>query len=395
MSSDIFDTGRADADADLGDEFGDAEFGDPDYDGTSPDYDPDDPFSAADPLADDDGDSDVEGEFVTGELVTVDDTSSEVAEMSPEEAREITSTIRVAVDATYQLLRRAHDGRAWAALGYSSWAEYVQAEFNMSRSRSYQLLNQAQVVEQITAAAPDGTELPALTEAATRDLKRYLTELTGEISTQTEGLDPEDAADVVRGLVDDFRGRRDNPGGYDDMDDLERQERQTDLDERAGFSSSGGGGGGGAGGYGGDGGYGDGNQNSHFDGHVPDLGDDIDLPLSDTEAPVFYEDDNDTDTSAQRRTWLAAYDLFHAITALANMPTDPVTIAGLITEDKRETVTDMLPNAMKYLTEFTDEWNKQPGVDLVPDYEDSLDPLDDDDEDEYDDDGDDYDGDGE
>jgi hypothetical protein len=32
-------------------------------------------------------------------------------------------------------------------LGYSSWADYCQQEFKMGKSRSYQLLNAAQIVE--------------------------------------------------------------------------------------------------------------------------------------------------------------------------------------------------------------------------------------------------------
>ena len=43
------------------------------------------------------------------------------------------------------MLHRAHEGRAWAALGYASWKEYCTAEFQMSARHSYRLLDFAQI----------------------------------------------------------------------------------------------------------------------------------------------------------------------------------------------------------------------------------------------------------
>ena len=49
----------------------------------------------------------------------------------------------------------AHDRRAWQALGYPTWEQYVKKEFNLSRSRSYQLLDRAKVTHALFAAGLD------------------------------------------------------------------------------------------------------------------------------------------------------------------------------------------------------------------------------------------------
>jgi hypothetical protein len=66
------------------------------------------------------------------------------------------------------LLLQAHEQRAWAALGYPSWAAYIEAEFSMSRSRSYQLIHQARVIKELEAVAGVSTSVD-ISEAATRD----------------------------------------------------------------------------------------------------------------------------------------------------------------------------------------------------------------------------------
>jgi enamine deaminase RidA (YjgF/YER057c/UK114 family) len=44
-------------------------------------------------------------------------------------ARELTRQIRVALEHSYTLIIAAYQGRAWAAMGYSSWDAYCQGEF--------------------------------------------------------------------------------------------------------------------------------------------------------------------------------------------------------------------------------------------------------------------------
>lgn len=74
-------------------------------------------------------------------------------ELSYEEASAITQAIRETTDAVYDLIKRAHDGKAWKALGHPNWEEYVRLEFQMSRRQSYRLLDYAAVRE---ALCPNG-----------------------------------------------------------------------------------------------------------------------------------------------------------------------------------------------------------------------------------------------
>jgi hypothetical protein len=64
-----------------------------------------------------------------------------VKPLTKSEARTLTDTINSAAENMGELLLSAHDGRAWAALGYKSWREYAVAEFKFAQSRVYQLLS--------------------------------------------------------------------------------------------------------------------------------------------------------------------------------------------------------------------------------------------------------------
>lgn len=72
--------------------------------------------------------------------------------MTPDEARVITGEIRAAADLLWALLTVAHDRRAWAALGYASFGEYVRLELSISRAQAYRLLDQGRVIAELTAA---------------------------------------------------------------------------------------------------------------------------------------------------------------------------------------------------------------------------------------------------
>jgi|GEM_PF-1728226 len=58
---------------------------------------------------------------------TVDTHISE--QFAPEVARDLTDKIRAGLEGVFELIKAAYSGFAWAALGYSSWDEYVQREF--------------------------------------------------------------------------------------------------------------------------------------------------------------------------------------------------------------------------------------------------------------------------
>ena len=82
------------------------------------------------------------------------------------EARALTEAIRETADNLVEFLAEAHERRAWRALGYGSWSEYVETEFSMTRSRAYQLLRHAEVMKALEVSTSVDTS--ALTEGQTR-----------------------------------------------------------------------------------------------------------------------------------------------------------------------------------------------------------------------------------
>jgi hypothetical protein len=163
-------------------------------------------------------------------LESTDEDSSELLlgeildpDMDENEAREITEAIRSAATATYILLAQAHMGKAYKALGYETWADYVKNEFQLSTARSYQLLDLSKAVKMIEEAAPEGTTIK-LTEAQARGIKKELPKITEQIREETEGKTPAEAEDIIDRVVGDIREQKKN-------DDKVIQEKQKALDE--------------------------------------------------------------------------------------------------------------------------------------------------------------------
>jgi hypothetical protein len=145
-----------------------------------------------------------------------------LAAMTVDEARAITDRIKDAAEEMWSLLLTAHERKAWAALGYQSWEEYIGGEFNMSRRRSYQLLDQGRAIHAIAAAAGmeppptnsasvdvnRGSHIP-LTEREAREIKPILPQVTAEIKERVTSLgptpEPEAVKEVVREVVKETR----------------------------------------------------------------------------------------------------------------------------------------------------------------------------------------------
>lgn len=159
-------------------------------------------------------------EFST-DLVISDDDLDYI--MSEGKAHEITDAIRAASAATYILLAQAHSGKAFKALGYDTWAEYVKNEFDMSASRSYQLLDLSKAIQMIEAVTPEGTDVK-LTEAQARDIKRELPKITEIIREETEGLEADQASEAVDRIIDDIRDQK-------KADEAAIAEREKNLNE--------------------------------------------------------------------------------------------------------------------------------------------------------------------
>jgi hypothetical protein len=138
--------------------------------------------------------------------------------MTVQEAQSISDRIRSTAGELCSLLADAHEGRAWEALGYESWREYVEGEFHLSQSHAYRLLNQDRVIRALQeavedAVSPNGEKfsderqlslLPAfVTEAAARDIGPVLENVTGEVRERVAA--GEDPAEAVREAVQAHR----------------------------------------------------------------------------------------------------------------------------------------------------------------------------------------------
>lgn len=285
----------------------------------------------AEPALDDD-------EPVSGVVVLASENAVEVTisqPLSKEEAEQLTEHIRSTADVLYVLIARAHAGQAWKPLGYSSFEKYVKAEFDISRSRAYQFLNQAHVIDAITAAAPEGTHIK-ISEAAARDLKNFVDELAPDIARNTEGLSGSEAGDVVEDLVNEYRERSKKPIDEDDtfdLDGVDLDDIEFDMPE---FDNDGGGQ----------------SKGSEFDG-LDNL-DDLDDILGDKTEGF------DEDPLAFRNKIENVYAFYTALSALDKMP--PVSeIVSSIPEARRAHINQTLPKAFAWLNEFVEEWAKEHG----------------------------------
>lgn len=171
-------------------------------------------------------DADGESEHVT--VVQVDANGNEVytridmalPPLDESEAREITEKIKGTTNLLYLLIKRAHAGKAYKALGYSSFEAYVREEFNYSRSYAYKLLNQANVIEAIESVVPDGTEV-YVGELTARGLKGSLPELLEDIEERTVEASPQEAQRLIEEAIRDHQNRNNEVDeAYEDFDDF-------------------------------------------------------------------------------------------------------------------------------------------------------------------------------
>lgn len=126
--------------------------------------------------------------------------------MTEAEARAATERIRAATRYVCLLLLEVHERRGWVALGYANWEQYVQAEFGISRSRSYELLDQAKVIEGVKQAS-GLTTIPDISAYAALQIKHRLPEVVETIRRRIDGTLDQAAVDIVVGVVAEYRRR--------------------------------------------------------------------------------------------------------------------------------------------------------------------------------------------
>jgi len=149
-------------------------------------------------------------------------------ELDEDGAREITDRIRTTSNVLYLLVKRAHAGKAYKALGYNSFEAYVNSEFNFSKVYAYRLLNQANFIEAIEARVPEGTEI-RVTEPISRKLKKVLPELLEELEGRVGEIeDPDEAGDIIEDIIRENREKQEanNFLNDEDAEEIGEPERQ-------------------------------------------------------------------------------------------------------------------------------------------------------------------------
>lgn len=126
------------------------------------------------------------------------------APLQEQEARLLTERIRVATQHVCLLLLEAHSLKAWHALGYGTWDQYVHREFGLSRSRSYELLDQGRVIKTLQAAA-DLTEVPDVSAYVAGQIKPHLGEIVDVVRRRLAESGGENAMEVTLQVVKETR----------------------------------------------------------------------------------------------------------------------------------------------------------------------------------------------
>lgn len=268
-------------------------------------------FTNSDLVLDEDG-------KVLEEVDTLDDS------MSKEQAEEITEAIKSTLTATYVLLQRAYKGNAFKAMGYETWKEYIAGEFDFTVQRSYQLLDQARVVDAITESAPEGFEA-SITEAQARDIKRELPKITERIKEKTAGKTPEESGEIIDDIIEDTREqKREEEKAIKDKEDRqaeqEQQERYDQLENDA-----------------------DDFLDSH--GGLNDTPEDY----SDSENYLGDSDDLSPRDSA------SIYNFFNIVSSFETLP-DAEKMVGLIPDSEADTVEKNIAKIHTWFDEFEKAW---------------------------------------
>lgn len=127
-------------------------------------------------------------------------------EMSKMDAIAVTAKIKSYAGVACILLYEAQRRKAHKALGYATWPEYVAAEFDMSKSRSYQLISQAKFVLELaeeTSTIVDVSEYEARDLAPVKDEAIFaaaaaVSELPSDASDADKAAAVQEALDALR-----------------------------------------------------------------------------------------------------------------------------------------------------------------------------------------------------
>lgn len=284
-------------------------------------------------------DEDSEEEAISGDLV-IQELALE-GELTQDEAAEITHAIKSTVSAVFILLARAHEGKAYKALGYKTWKDYIDQEFDFSVQRSYQLLNLAEATSMIEKSTPEGTNYH-LTEAQARDIKRELPKITEKIKEATSGATPEEARNLVHDIVETEREekskkheRDDNhlPKGMEVSKEEYEEEESRKLEEQASRILEA-----------------DKESSKFFEEseEIETLDDLLPEGYSDVKSGLEIEDEGPSTTKTK-----PIFDFFTAISLLDDMP-EPDIILSSISPSKYRELSERVASTRKWLDELSE-----------------------------------------
>ena len=129
-------------------------------------------------------------------VFTVEKFSAQTAiTMSRIEAEEITAAILQNFDSLGLMLKSANECKAWKALGYKDFGSYCNSEFDKSRSRAYQIIEEAELAQTLRNLAPAGLSIPAnshlrLLKDLSTDKQIEAIQYAEDLAKATEGKKP-------------------------------------------------------------------------------------------------------------------------------------------------------------------------------------------------------------
>lgn len=109
--------------------------------------------------------------------------------LNKSQARKLTERINKSAGDLCMLMADAYNGKVWVSLGYESWRDYAVSEFSISKSRAYQLLDQAKIISAIKEIAVSTNV--EISESTARAIKPVLhTVIKGIEEKVSRGADP-------------------------------------------------------------------------------------------------------------------------------------------------------------------------------------------------------------
>ena len=111
-----------------------------------------------------------------------------IPDMSEDEARDLTNRIRQSVSVAWAQIAKAYQGRAWLALGYDSWDDYTDAEFDGARLRLPRE-ERTMVVASLRDAGLSTRAIAAATGVSRPTIQKDLTE---QVVNSLPPADPDD-----------------------------------------------------------------------------------------------------------------------------------------------------------------------------------------------------------